>query len=196
MKSSLYIICLCLTVLSFACSGNNCPLNNVVTCNYHFYDSEGNSIKLNDYLTVKTLLPGYKKQYTYKKLGEKTIVSDTPIPEYTESGYIESVSDVRKDTVLVNKANNRSNFSVPMSFTNTADTLVFQYESISYCDTIIIEHTSHPFVEMPECGSYMFHTLKNVKFTEAGIYKVELANRNVDFEGNENVKVYFNSSSD
>ena len=79
-----------------------------------------------------------------------------------------------------------------MSFTNTADTLLFQYESILYPDTIVIEHSSYPYVELPECGSYMFHTLKSVKSTESGIFKVEIANHSVNFEGNENVKIYFN----
>lgn len=178
-----------------SCISNNCPLNNIVTCNYYFYDSEGNSIKFGDYLTVKTLLPGFKKQYEYKKLGEKTYVSDTPLPSYVENGYTEIVYDVRKDTILVNKSNNRSSISVPMSYSNSADTLVFQYESILYCDTLIIEHSSRPYVEMPECGSYMFHNLKNISCTEAGIYKVELSNRTVNFEGNENVKIYFNGTS-
>jgi hypothetical protein len=183
---------LALLLIIPSCSSNNCPLNNVVTCNYYFYDSEGMSIKYTDYLTVKTLLPGYKKQYTYRKLGESTIVSDTQIKTYIDAGYTETISDVRKDTVLVNKSNNRTSISVPMSFTNTADTLLFQYESILYPDTIVIEHSSYPYVELPECGSYMFHTLKSVKSTESGIFKVEIANRTVNFEGNENVKIYFN----
>lgn len=181
---------LALLLIIPSCSSNNCPLNNVVTCNYYFYDSEGLSIKYTDYLTVKTLLPGYKKQYTYRKLGS-IIVSDTLIDDI-DAEYTVTISDVRKDTVLVNKSNNRTSISVPMSFTNTADTLLFQYESLPYQDTIVIEHSSYPYVELPECGSYMFHTLKSVKSTESGIFKVEIANRSVNFEGNENVKIYFN----
>lgn len=183
-------------LLTVSCSSNNCPLSNVVTCNYHFYDSEGISIKYTDYLTIKTLLPGNKKQYTYRKLGESTIVSDTPIPSYIKQGYSETITEVRNDTVLVNKSNNKSSISVPMSFTNTSDTLLFQYGSILYPDTIIIEHNPYPYVELPECGSYMFHTLKSVTSTESGIDRIEIINYKVDFEGKENIKVYFNGSSE
>ena len=183
-------------LLTYSCSSNNCPLNNVVTCNYHFYDSEGHSIKYEEYLTIKTLLPGYKEQYTYRKLGEATIVSDTPLQSYIESGYTETVSEVRKDTVLVNKSKGRDYVSVPMSFTSTSDTLLFQYESILYPDTIIVMHQPYPYEELPECGSYMFHTLKSATTTESGIDRIEISNYKVDFEGKENIKVYFNGISE
>lgn len=183
-------------LLTLSCSSNNCPLNNVVTCNYHFYDSEGHSVKYADYLTIKTLLPGYKQQYTYRKLGESTVVSDERLKSYIENGYTETISEVRKDTILVNKSNNRDNVSVPMSYTNTSDTLLFQYGSILYPDTIIIEHQPYPYVELPECGSYMFHTLKSTRSTESGIDRIEIINYKVDFEGKENIKVYFNGTSE
>ena len=183
-------------LLTVSCSSNNCPLSNVVTCNYHFYDSEGHPVKYADYLTIKTLQPGYKQQYTYRKLGESTVVSDEPLNSYIENGYTETISEVRKDTILVNKSNNRDKVSVPMSFTNTSDTLLFQYGSILYPDTIIIEHNPYPYVELPECGSYMFHTLKSVTSTESGIDRIEIINYKVDFEGKENIKVYFNESSE
>lgn len=183
-------------LLTVSCSSNNCPLSNVVTCNYHFYDSEGHPVKYADYLTIKTLQPGYKQQYTYRKLGESTVVSDERLDSYIENGYTETISEVRKDTILVNKSNNRDKVSVPMSFTNTSDTLLFQYESLLYPDTIIITHSPYPYVELPECGSYMFHTLKSVTSTESGIDRIEIINYKVDFEGKENIKVYFNESSE
>ncbi len=175
-----------------SCSSNNCPLENKVSCNYHFYDSEGNAIKYTDYITIKTLKPGYKKEYTYRKLGEQTIVTDTQTPEYVEMGYTESVQEVRKDTILLNKSNTLSSVKLPMSYANTADTLVFHYGSILAKDTIILQHTPYPYVEMPECGSYMFHVLNGIRSTEAGIDHVEIVNPNVNYEGEENVRIYFN----
>ncbi len=186
------IITLCSLLLIVACSSNNCPLENKVSCNYHFYDSEGNAVKYTDYLTIKTLKPGYKKEYTYRKLGEQTIVTYSPAPSYVEQGYTETIADVRKDTILVNKSNSHSNVSVPMSYVNDADTLVLHYGSITAKDTIIISHDSYPYVEMPECGSYMFHILTGVRYTEAAIDRVEIANPKVNYEGKENIKIYFN----
>ncbi len=179
-------------ILLFSCSSNNCPLENRVSCNYHFYDSEGNAIKYTDYLTIKTLRPGSKKEYTYRKLGEQTVVTDVQTPSYVEEGYTETVSDVRNDTVLLNKSNTLTSASLPMSYTGTADTLVFHYGSITAKDTVIISHTPYPFVEMPECGSYMFHTLTGIRCnTNAAIDRIEIANANVNYEGQENIKIYF-----
>ncbi len=178
--------------LLVSCSSNNCPLENKVSCNYHFYDSEGNAIKYTDYLTIKTLKPGYKKEYTYRKLGEQTIVTDTQTPEYVEQGYAESVQEVRKDTVLLNKSNTLSSVKLPMSYSHTSDTLVLHYGSILAKDTIIVQHTPYPYVEMPECGSYMFHVLTGIRSTEAGIDRVEIVNPNVNYEGQENIRIYFN----
>ncbi len=178
--------------LLVSCSSNNCPLENKVSCNYYFYDSEGNAIKYTDYLTIKTLKPGYKKEYTYRKLGEQSIVTDVQTPEYVEQGYTESVQEVRKDTILLNKSNTLSSVKLPMSYNNTSDTLIFHYGSILAKDTVILQHTPYPYVEMPECGSYMFHVLTGIRSTEAGIDHVEIVNPNVNYEGQENVKIYFN----
>jgi len=182
-------------LLLYSCSSNNCPLNNAVTCNFYFYDSDGNPIQYNDYITVKTLLPGYKSQYTYRKLGEQTVISDTPLQAFIDLGYTEIVSTVRKDTVLVNKLSAKSYMSLPMSYSNTSDTLVFQYGNILANDTIILTHKPYPYVELPECGSYMFHTLKDIYTTTAAIDHVELSRLTVNFEGFENVKIFFNGST-
>jgi hypothetical protein len=96
----------------------------------------------------------------------------------------------------VNKSQNRDKVGVPMSFTNTSDTLLLQYGSILHPDTIIVEHLPHPYVEIPECGSYMFHSLKSVYSTELGIDSIEIVNHNVDFEGKENIRIYFNGNSE
>lgn len=196
LKKLFSYLILITSLCTLSCSSNNCPLDNVVTCNYHFYDSEGNPIKHPDYLTIKTLKPGYKKQYIYRKLGESTIVSDEQLVSYIENGYTESITEVRKDTILVNKSQNRDKVGVPMSFTNTSDTLLLQYGSILHPDTIIVEHLPHPYVEIPECGSYMFHSLKSVYSTELGIDSIEIVNHNVDFEGKENIRIYFNGNSE
>ena len=68
----LYGVTAALTAVGVACSSSNCPMSTEVTCNYHFYDSEGNAVTCTDTFSVKTLLPGYKQVYTYRKLGYKT----------------------------------------------------------------------------------------------------------------------------
>ena len=63
-------------LLLAGCYSNNCPLENMVTCNYGFYDSEGTAINYHDTITVTTLMPGYKTVYTYRKLGNMTVTKD------------------------------------------------------------------------------------------------------------------------
>lgn len=182
-----------LSVLALvACSSNNCPLENIVTCNYHFYDREGVAIKYGDTFTVTTLLPGTKTVYIYRKLGYTTVTVDRPDTAYTNAGYTETIATARRDTVLINKASNRSYVQVPMSYYNKADTLVFAYSSISRRDTIIVQHDSYPHVELPECGTHFYHNLRSIRATDAAIDHVEIVNPLVNNEKKENVKIYFN----
>jgi hypothetical protein len=59
-------------------------------------------------------------------------------------------------------------------------------------DTIKIEHISYPYVELPECGTYRYHTLKTITATDAAIDRIEIGNPQVNYEGEENIKIYFN----
>ena len=189
MKRVLSIFSIAILV---ACSSNNCPLENTVTCNYYFYDSEGVAIKYGDSFSVTTLLPGEKTVYVYRKLGYTTVTTDNPDTAYVNAGYTETVAIVRRDTVLVNKASNRSSIQVPMSYYNKADTLIFTYSSISHRDTIIVQHDSYPHVELPECGTHFYHNLLSIRATDAAIDHVDIVNPLVNHEGNENFKIYFN----
>jgi hypothetical protein len=104
--------------------------------------------------------------------------------------------DVRKggrDTTLVSNLVSGSGFSVAMSYYNRVDTLILHYRQIALPDTIYVWHDGYTHVENPECGSYRFHILKDVRCTERGIDRLEIINPKVDYEGSGNIKVYFNS---
>lgn len=184
--------CLAGVMLLAGCYSNNCPMENTVLCNYGFYDSEGTAITYKDVITVSTLLPGWHNVYIYRKMGFQTVTLDHVDESLINNGYTMSVSEERVDTVLVNKATNVTKLSVPMSYFHDADTLVFSYASIASKDTIWIDHSSYPHVELPECGTYRFHTLKNVRSTHYAIDRVEIGASHVNYEGKENVKIFFN----
>lgn len=188
----LLFLCALVSVLFVGCYSNNCPLNNIVTCNYSFYDAEGNAIIYTDTITVTTLKPGYKTVYVYRKLGEPTVTKNYQDIELVNQGYTETKMSQRNDTVLLNRAYDQSNISIPMSYFNNVDTLVFSYGQIALKDTIKIYHASYPHVELPECGTYRFHTLRNIEASDAAIDHIEISNPQVGYEGNENVKIYFN----
>lgn len=179
-------------MLLAACYSNNCPLENTVTCNYAFYDSEGNAIAYGDTITVTTLKPGYKTVYIYRKLGNLTVTKEERDEALIEQGYTETVTQQRRDTVLINQKYGASSIKVPMSYFHEEDTLVIAYKSISLRDTIKIQHSSFPHVELPECGTYRFHSLRNITATDAAIDHIEISNPTVNYDGNTNVKIYFN----
>lgn len=194
MRKVTYITLVALSVVALlcACSSASCPLNNYVACNYWFYNDAGVPSKLEDQISVKTLKPGKHDLYTYRKLGEQPLQYTKPHPELVDSGYVESITSVRNDTVLVNKLANGSKFSVPMSYFGTEDTLIITYQRITSIDTIYVRHEGYTHVEQPECGAYRFQVISSVRSTDKAIDRIELTNPAVNYEEKENIRIYFN----
>ena len=181
--------------LLWSCSASNCPLESTVLCNYGFYDSEGTAVTYTDTISVTTLLPGMKTVYIYRKLGYPTMTLNSQDSSYIESGYSETISEVRRDTLLRNKLTNVSTMSLPMQYFSSSDTLIISYSSISNKDTLYISHDSYSHIDLPECGTHRFHTLREIRSTDSGIFGVEISNPRVNYEGRENVKIYFNGTA-
>lgn len=179
-------------LLVAGCYSNNCPLETTVTCNYYFYDSEGTAVTYTDTITVSTLKPGYKTVYVYRKLGSNTVTKDYQDTALVDQGYTETAVRQRNDTILLNQQYNASSISLPMSYFNPVDTLIFSYGRISLKDTIYVHHDSYPYVDLPECGTHRFHTLTAVTATDAAIDHLEMGEPKVNYDGNENVRIYFN----
>lgn len=184
------------TMILLGCSSSNCPLDNFVSCNYFFYDMEGTPVAFSDTLTVKTLLPGYKTIYTYRQIGYATVSKEKRDSNLLKQGFTETMSEVRRDTILIGRLVNAKSFKVPMSYTNSEDTLVFSYAGISLPDTIKVKHQSYTHVEAPECGLCKFHTLESINATDRYIDHVEISNPKVNYDGNENIKIYFNGTAE
>ena len=183
-----------IVLLLASCYSNNCPLENTVLCNYSFYDAEGNAVNYGDTITVTTLMPSNKTEYVYRKLGNPVVIKYEKDAALVEQGYTETAREVRNDTILVNQLSKASSMKIPMSYFNKIDTLILSYKRITLKDTIKNEHSSYPHVEQPECGTYRFHTLENISATDAAIDHIEISNAQVNYEGNVNVKIYFNGS--
>lgn len=98
------------------------------------------------------------------------------------------------DTVLVNSLMSGTGFSIPMSYYNPVDTLILRYQNIIYPDTIYVHHDGYTKVETPECGSYRFHNIREINHTYRSIDHIEVINPSVNYEGEKNVKIYFNTT--
>ena len=189
-----YPILIISLLLISGCSASNCPLENTVTCNYGFYDSEGTAVTYNDTITVSTLLPGTKTVYIYRRLGYTTVTLDKQDSSYIKNGYNQSTAVVRRDTILLNRISGASTMSVPMKYFSDNDTIILSYASISNKDTLYVSHDSYSYVELPECGTQRFHTLTGLRSTYSGISGIEIVNPKVNYDGKENVKIYFNGT--
>ena len=130
------------------------------------------------------------------KANEETVSLDYHDENYINNGYTEFINDVRRDTILLNKISDIGSIRIPMSYYSDKDTIIVSYSSILNKDTIYIYHQSYIHVELPECGISRFHFLKNIHATDFGIYNIEIVDPSVNYEGNENVKIYFNGTAE
>lgn len=101
---------------------------------------------------------------------------------------------LKGDSIVVNKLTGKNSFQVPMSYYGSSDTIVFKYASLFRNDTVILTHESYPHVDLPECGTKYFHTLQDVRLLNSGaaIDKIEIEDPAVNYQGNENIKIYLN----
>lgn len=95
-----------------------------------------------------------------------------------------------KDSIMIYHITSAEGVSLPMSYTHDTDTVVFHYES-GHCDSLYIEHSNEPYYQSMECGTLMFHKIEDVRYTDVWIESVAIQNKNVNFKGNENIKIYF-----
>ena len=79
---------------------------------------------------------------------------------------------------------------LPMSYTSDCDTLLFRYDS-DMSDTIYFRHKNIQFYQSMECGTVMYHRIDSVEYTHNLIDSVAIVNKFVNFDDNENIKVYF-----
>lgn len=79
---------------------------------------------------------------------------------------------------------------LPMSYTHGCDTVLFRYDG-SEADTLFVQHSNIPFYQSMECGTVMYHNITGVEHTHNLIDSVEVVHSFVNFDGNENLKIYF-----
>ncbi len=163
---SIAIIGLWINILC-ACSNIDCPLDNVVSMQCNLYSSETNSAyTLADELTV------------------------------TPAG---------RDTILLNKATNITSFLLPLKEGGEQDTLLLHLTNTDgqvATDTLFVTHTPQPHFESLDCPSSVFHTIIKVRATSHAlsvlpltIDSVSLVRPLVNYEDNENIRIFLRSTS-
>lgn len=95
-----------------------------------------------------------------------------------------------RDSIVVNHIQGAKEVLLPVSYAKECDTVIFSYEGRT-TDTLYVQHTNIPIYQSMECGVIMHHTLTGLKNTESLIDSTAITDANVNFENNENIKVYF-----
>ncbi|MBO7302346.1 MAG: hypothetical protein J6U58_06525 [Bacteroidaceae bacterium] len=93
------------------------------------------------------------------------------------------------DSTVVNHITYASELQLPMSFTHDCDTIIFSYEN-SATDTIFVKHDNIPYFVSMECGTAMYHRITGITHTTAFIDSVVIVNDYINYDYNENVKLY------
>ena len=87
-----------------------------------------------------------------------------------------------EESVMINHVMNTDRVSLPMSYTQERDTVIFRYDD-GLCDSLYIDHTNTPYYQSMECGTLMFHKLEGLKSTNVWIEDAAIVNDIVNFEG-------------
>ena len=163
------LIPLCGGWLAASCDNVSCPLNNTVESVYGFYASARTS----DGEFVA---------------GKGISVGDTI-----------TITALGPDTVLANKLINKSGVSLPLSFYGQVDVLQFKYtdqENRSAFDTLWVEKQNQHHWDDPSCPVHIWHTINAVRFSRHLIDTVIVSNRDINYDGLENIQIYFRTSTD
>ena len=94
-----------------------------------------------------------------------------------------------KDSIVINHLEGANSLQLPISYTQECDTVVFFYEN-KVTDTLFVKHENIPYFISMECGLAMYHRLQSVEHTDAFIDSVAIINDYVNFDNNENIKLY------
>ena len=95
-----------------------------------------------------------------------------------------------RDSIVVNHLTNAKELTLPMSYTADCDTVILNFFDRHH-DTLYIGHKNIPIYQSMECGVIMHHKLTGTAGTAHYIDSLAINNANVNFDQNENIKLYF-----
>lgn len=103
-----------------------------------------------------------------------------------------TVTAAGTDSILVNKETSASGLELPVSYTAREDTFVIQYTDLMR-DTIFMSHTNIPYFISMDCGMAMYHLVEKINCTHYAIDSIKLVNPQINFDPNENFKIYYST---
>ncbi len=133
------------------------------------------------------------KYHFYTSDGERGTLRDTL-----------TVSTTRRDgrdSILLNRSVNTSEFTLPISYDSPEDTLVFRIHSgiegaPVFFDTVYVAKTNLPQFESAECHIAFFHEITEVRHTNHLIDSIAVNKRTVNYDSStEHFHIYLKTGN-
>ena len=127
----------------------------------------------------------------YNRIKFYTAGADSTDTEYTFSEPLTvSILINGSASTVINHISNAKEIKLPMSYTADCDTVILNFFD-NYNDTLYIGHNNIPIYQSMECGVIMHHRLTTATSTNILIDSMAINNADVNFNNNENIKLYF-----
>lgn len=108
--------------------------------------------------------------------------------------YVVSFS-AKGDTLLLNSGVGLSTFSLPVSYSNPEDTLLFLVADTTggmTLDTVFLSKHDIPHFESVECSASFFHDITSVRTSHQRIDSVTISNRHINYDSSKaHLRIYF-----
>ncbi len=89
-----------------------------------------------------------------------------------------NIDNPEEDTVLINRLIDTDSLSLPMSYQRTEDIYIFTFvqkdTELKTIDTLWVSKENEPHFESVDCNPVMFHTIKDVRFTQRAIDDIKV----------------------
>ena len=89
-----------------------------------------------------------------------------------------NIDNPEEDTVLINRLVDTDSLSLPMSYQRTEDIYIFTFvqkdTELKIIDTLWVSKENEPHFESVDCNPVMFHTIKDVRFTQRAIDDIKV----------------------
>lgn len=98
------------------------------------------------------------------------------------------------DSVLLNRSQNTVEFSLPISYNASEDTLFFEFsrDETTIMDTVFINKDDFPHFESVDCNISFFHEIRNVRWTRNAIDSIVINKQTVNYDlATEHFHIYF-----
>ena len=94
-----------------------------------------------------------------------------------------------RDSIVVNHIQDTDNLMLPLSYANSCDTVILHFGDIA-TDTMYIAKENIPYYISMECGTVMYHRLTGAEHTKNFIDSAAIVNNYINFDNNENIRLY------